>query len=611
MRESATAKNTRITYLADIIQRSRSVLADSNPTLCFSEKDTRRIVLVCLLYLRVNESKELLAKTYDDVLTDLKVSYGCSFSLDATTNTEIIDVRDTICTLGEVKKEDNWKELLIYSFESMEYDVESYFSVKKNRGVRSTNTKKKNQGIYYTPNDVVSFMVSSCVTKLVKRTSYPSVIDCSCGSGVFLLRYLEALENEYNINHKIENSIQILNKCIWGVDISSAAIDSCITAFIQYYVDHYFDAADCFDYVWVAIRNCFFVGDGTNLQAVIYSNNGLPQQFDCIIGNPPYVTKGKSENLFMGFVDNMMQYSSDCGLSSLILPLSICYAQGGGYSALRERIQADCAIWDFLNYDRSPDSLFGDQVKTRNTILFRDVKSRRNAIHSSHLQRWTSEKRNQLFDNIDLCDISDYNITNGVPKISGIGTFELFKALHDGTSCAYDLISKDSDSPATIVINGTAYNWLCIYDHLPPSVDENGDGYVSGTTKVYTTEDNKAQYFCIALLSNRIAYWYWSAIGDGFHLNSSFLKEFHIGKADFTEKQFDELCSLGQKYCSIAKQHPTVSYNAGKKIVNYSHWEAMGVVQEIETLILAALNLPTTIGSQIANWYDNQVHCNR
>ena len=128
---------------------------------------------------------------------------------------------------------------------------------------------------------------------------------------------------------------------------------------------------------------------------------------------------------------------------------------------------------------------------------------------------------------------------------------------------------------------------------------------------MYKVQDSRARYFCIALLSNRIAYWYWAAIGDGFHLNSSFLKELHIGKADFTDTQFNNLCALGEKYSSIVKQHPTVSYNAGKTIVNYSHWEAMSVVQEIETVILSALNLPATMVNQIANWYENQVRCNR
>lgn len=611
MKESTTAKNTRITYLADILQRARIALTNSNLSLSFSERDTRRIVLTCLLYLRVCEERELVANTYADVLKNIKLKGRILFTLEATQNNESISVKEAILTLIDVRKDADWRDLIIYSFESLEYDVDNYFSSNINRGVRNANAKKKNHGIYYTPNDVVSFMTSSCIKKLEARMNYPSVIDCSCGSGVFLLYALEEFEKKYNVAHKIEESLQILKNCIWGVDISGAAIDCCKTAFFQYYIDRYYDAITCFDSVWATIDSCFFVGDGTNLQAVISHNRDLPPLFDCIIGNPPYVTKGKYDNLFIGFVDNMMRFSTKRGLSALILPLSICYAQGGEYAKLRERIQDDDATWDFLNYDRSPDSLFGDQVKTRNTIVFRDAISEKNAIRSSSLKRWTSEERNCLFDSVDLCDIAECKIANGVPKISGVGAIELFRALHDGASCPFDLLSKNGSSSASILINGTAYNWLCVYDHLPPSVDENGNSYLSGTTKAYAVEDEKAKYFCVALLSNRIAYWYWTAIGDGFHLNSSFLTEFHVGKANFTEKQFDKLCKLGREYSSVVRQYPTVSYNAGKKIVNYSHWEAMSIVKEIEMIILDALKISTDIGNRIEDWYDHQVHCNR
>lgn len=612
MKESATARNTRITLLADIVQKSRQVLACSNPSLSFSEDDTRRIVLICLLYLRRRVNGTIPTELcFSDVLHSLNLSCVGASSFVATYNSEAISVANTILALKEIENDDDWKELIVYSFESLEYDVNGYFAIDKNRGVRNNNPKKKSRGIYYTPNDVISFMASRCISTLVKRVEKPTVLDCSCGSGVFLLQCLIELESVYNPEHRLERSLQLLSQCIWGVDISSAAIDSSKTAFAQYYLDQYDDAIDHFCSVWGIIESAFYLGDGTNLQAVISENNTFPSEFDCIIGNPPYVTIGKSDNLFIGFVKNMMTYSSGIGLSSLILPLSICYAQGDGYVELRKKIQRDCASWDIFNFDRSPDSLFGDQVKTRNTILFRDAQSKKNTVRSSCLQRWTSDNRAQLFRNTVLCDISEFEISRGIPKISGSGAASLYKAILDGNSCPKDLMLKGKEGSSSVVINGTAYNWLCIYDHLPPSVDENGNSYVSETTRTYVTEDEKAKYFCIAILSNRIAYWYWAAIGDGFHLNASFFMDYHIGKTRFTEKQYNELCSLGYEYSSKIKQHPTVSYNAGKKIINYSHWEAMDIVEKIELITLAALNLPMNYQDRVASWYDNQVRCSR
>ena len=612
MKESTTARNTRITFLADIVQKSRKVLACSNPSVCFSEDDTRRIVLICLLYLRRQTDETIpTGLSFSDVLHSLNLSRVSASNIVVANECESICVSDTILALSEIKNDDNWKELIVYSFEALEYDVDSYFAVNVNRGVRNNNPKKKSRGIYYTPNDVVSFMASRCISTLTKRVEKPTVLDCSCGSGIFLLQCLKELESVYNAEHSLERSLQLLSQCIWGVDISSAAIDSSKIAFAQYYLDQYDNAIDHFGSVWDAIECAFYLGDGTDLQAVISNNVTFPAEFDCIIGNPPYVTIGKHDNLFIGFVKNMIAYSSEVGMSSLILPLSICYAQGDGFVELRNRIQRDHASWDILNYDRSPDSLFGDQVKTRNTILFRDAQSKKNTIRSSCLQRWTSDNRAHLFEKTVLCDITQFEISRGIPKISGSGAANLYKAILDGNSCPNDVILKEKEGQSSVVINGTAYNWLCIYDHLPPSVDEDGNSYVSGTTRTYVTEDEKAKYFCIAILSNRIAYWYWTAIGDGFHFNASFFADYHIGKTRFTEKQYDELCRLGYEYSSIIKQHPTISYNAGKKIINYSHWEAMDVIERIELIILAALNLPTDYRERVASWYDNQVRCSR
>ena len=100
MKESTTAKNTRITILADIVQKARKMLVYNNPSLCFSENDTRSIVLICLLYLRRYSEKIITAVlSYSDVLHSLNLSCSGAFSIDATQDYEVITVTDTILTL--------------------------------------------------------------------------------------------------------------------------------------------------------------------------------------------------------------------------------------------------------------------------------------------------------------------------------------------------------------------------------------------------------------------------------------------------------------------------------------------------------------------------------
>lgn len=83
MKESTTAKNTRITILADIVQKSRKTLVCNNPLLCFSENDTRRIVLICLLFLRRYYEKVIpTVLSYSDVLNSLAVIENILFELE-------------------------------------------------------------------------------------------------------------------------------------------------------------------------------------------------------------------------------------------------------------------------------------------------------------------------------------------------------------------------------------------------------------------------------------------------------------------------------------------------------------------------------------------------
>lgn len=610
-RKTITSINTKITVLSDIIQKARITLVSDNKQIQLSSDDTRRIVLICLMFVRKYPTSTNCDPTsLADIYKFLGI-VGCNFcGISELTDYQSLSLSTTIVELSRIKQYPYYNYLIDYALEALEYDVDEYFNIAVSRGTRSSNKKKKSNGIYYTPTDVVDFMVSQCITTVLPHNGRPSIMDCSCGSGMFLLRSLICLENTCNPHHNLGISLDLLEKCIWGIDISQAAIDCCKIVFMQYYLDNY-DRNDApLDLVWEKIDHSFFVGDATCLQHILSRHHELPSSFDCIVGNPPYVTIGRESNLFIPFVENMIEFASDNSCSALVLPLSICYSQGTKFIQLRERIQNDNVTWTFMNYDRSPDSLFGDQVKTRSTILFRNSLERKSMTLTTTLQRWTSSNRDRLFADYALCDISGIPLSKNVPKISHAIEKQAFDSIRQGTQNLQTLFTRRrSDYP--LVINGTAYNWIGAYDHLPPSIDENGDDYVSTTTKVYYLSDIESRDFCVAVLCNRIAYWYWIVTGDGFHLNASFLSDYCISKDIFTNSQYNELCRLGGQYSLCIKEHPTVSYNAGKRIVNYDHWHAIDIIQQVEKIIADALNLPEDFLVHLEHWYFNQVHCNR
>lgn len=610
-KNNITSTNRRITALADTIQKARAKLSADNQHISLSPDETRRIILFCIIYFRVTKQLFISAPIcLQSALKNLNAPDSRMLDLHTIKAAGEIELTGALTELSRIAQDSDWYDLINYALESLEYDIDEYFKVKISRGTRSSNSKKKGRGIYYTPIDVVDFMVSKCVSQVLHSVTKPTVLDCSCGSGVFLLHSLLYLERAYNPKHDLDVSIDILKQYIWGVDISQAAVDCCKTVFIQYYIANYENATSRLDKIWDTLNNSIFVGDATHLKDVFAVNPSLPSFFDCILGNPPYVTEGKDSNLFIPFVDNMMLYSSKRSCSALILPLSICYSRGREFVSLRNKIHNDNVTWSFMNYDRSPDSLFGDQVKTRNTILFRSNIEQTADVFTTNLQRWTSANRKDLFTNYSLCGISGLSISKCVPKISNTIERAGYEYISSGSSNLSSLFKRgNTDYP--LIVNGTAYNWLCVYDHIPPSTDESEKTYISATTRIYYLPDRDSRDFCIAILSNRIAYWFWSVVGDGFHFNASFLSDFKVSKNTFTKAQYEKLCCLGRTYSEQIKTYPTVSYNAGKKIVNYSHWEAMDTVRNIEKIIIDALNLSDNFASHIEQWYSNQVHCNR
>lgn len=611
---SVTSKNTKITAISDVIQAAWVVLLQENTNVKLSSTTTRRIVLVCLLIVYTTERQDLDHQyTLSEVLANTHLDFFQDSWFELSVNYQEINVEKTIECLYGLNQISNWKLFVNYACEALEYDPIEYFSIDMKKGVRSANPHKKNRGIYYTPEDVIDFMLSRCVDTLSKENenTIPSFLDCSCGAGVFLLKALSMMENFCNVQDNICGSLQLLKQCIWGIDISEKAIDACKMMFVIHYLDSFSNALNYLGAVWVSLQKCFFVGDATRLSEVINSNSTMPTVYDCIIGNPPYVSQGKNSNLYISFVKNIIEFSSDKSCSALVLPLSVCYSQGTEFIELRKNIQADNACWEFHNYDRSPDSLFGDQVKTRNTIVFRKAVQNKRNLYTSKLQRWTSEYRRKLFEEIKLCDITNISILRGIPKISFSAERNAFFQICGGNSCIADLIHRPLKNDELLIMNGTAYNWLCVYNHYPPSQDENGELYLSSTASVYGVESRDDRDFCIALLSNRIAYWYWTVIGDGFHFERSFLTNYRIGKSSFSDTRYQKLSKLGAQYCERIKKFPTISYNAGKTIVNYSHWEVMDIIVEIECLIAEELCLPSGFCENIRYWYENQVQCNR
>lgn len=165
------------------------------------------------------------------------------------------------------------------------------------------NTKKKiDTSAIYTPNYLVKLLVNESIPL---DGAYKSIIDISCGSGIFLVTAFRRLVQIWRYQHRTSGKLanidekvlqRMLREYIFGVDNNSTAVELTIFSL---------NLALCSmlspQQIWTRLKfedlnsNNIFTNDFFNF--IVNSS----QKFDLVIGNPPFKEYKKEE--FNGIAD--------------------------------------------------------------------------------------------------------------------------------------------------------------------------------------------------------------------------------------------------------------------------------------------------------------------
>jgi type I restriction-modification system DNA methylase subunit len=142
------------------------------------------------------------------------------------------------------------KNFTRYNFNALDADVlgtayEQYLGHVVAEGVDETHveekrTKRKSQGIYYTPTFVTKYIVQQKAGKYLDEHGYnpsrpPRVLDMACGSGSFLIEAFDVIDNfvarqrghaqkgEVDFYDRLRQ-LEVLQNCIFGVDKDKQAV---------------------------------------------------------------------------------------------------------------------------------------------------------------------------------------------------------------------------------------------------------------------------------------------------------------------------------------------------------------------------------------------------
>lgn len=108
-----------------------------------------------------------------------------------------------------------------------------YVQEKSQKGDKNKKSKRKSQGIYYTPKYIVEYLMEQTLGEILKKAKkkdlpYIKILDPACGSGSFLISaYDKMLEtkNKLETQTGLFDKFEILENNIYGVDLDEQAIE--------------------------------------------------------------------------------------------------------------------------------------------------------------------------------------------------------------------------------------------------------------------------------------------------------------------------------------------------------------------------------------------------
>ena len=532
----------------------------------------------------------------------------------------VSDLADRAATkaLEAICYDETLRDLLPYVLDA--HGPGSRASVMKDPHTRKARHAKRNGGIFYTPADVAEYIVRETIGALGPCIEGATILDPACGSGVFLKAALDFAANGNPSQERLDflqrslygvdvNPLAVdaacfvlLHECLasnhqlqarapWSswhrIRCNLCVADTLTFELAPRKTDGAAALANlraALDTAWqppsgdrLATETATSLfGDGTALGRAFPA---LDQGADAVIGNPPYAAIGPRKdaaalaqrfaslrsrnmataNLFPPFVEMTWRLARhDRSSSGMVVPLSLGCSGRAQMAAIRQAIAGSGGRWRFAFFDREPHALFGEEVKTRNTIAFRymgagDVGAA-TTIETGPLRRWTSRQRSRLFCTIDFTPLNGNSIVAGIPKLSGRESVRIFERLLGRHARLREMcLSAEACLPdeATfehqdrrVFVSGTAYNFLNIFrEHrsLPPCRAPWSQSKLLALR--FATECEAARAF--AILGSRIAYWLWHVTGDGFHVSHAFVRQLPFSDRVFDETQRERLARLG------------------------------------------------------------------
>ena len=371
----------------------------------------------------VQREKAMSENTNDMLINALRITNG--YLNQNYSNSELKIIREELnAIIGESLNVDDLLNKP-YSYEEMQEQLSS---------LNEKETIRKNKGVYYTPLDVVKFLLINSVKMVCNRLKpnnlhvldlngipyctfcyKKTVYDPTCGSGVFLLAALELKLDLLDLHHTDVTKGKI-RKVIASIKGNDLNMDSIAITKIRLFlcVLHRHGVAKIKG-ISEVLNECFECYDYVEYKPKI------EKKYDIIIGNPPYVEDAKSEsipekkygNIYANVLENAALQLKPGGALGFVIPLS--YISTPRMKKIRDELYVTVPEQYILSYSDRPDCLFSSVHQKLCILLGRNREGTRD-ISTGNYRYWYREERQDLFNTTEVVK-NNYVKDEYIPKL--------------------------------------------------------------------------------------------------------------------------------------------------------------------------------------------------
>ncbi|MFS0594430.1 N-6 DNA methylase [Cytobacillus horneckiae] len=431
------------------------------------------------------------------------------------------ELNDICEELKKIARVDEFSFDTQYNNTSYSYDVIQDTLSKLNE----KESIRKKKGVYYTPNDVVQFILTNSIKatygklkpenihdQTLNEIPYLSfctqrtVFDPTCGAGEYLLAALN-LKLDLLDEHTNNVTKGVLTKTVSTILGNDINIESVIITEIRLFlcVLNRYGIKKCQGLASVMNR-------GFKSYDFVTQKPDVNVKYHVIVGNPPYVEDFKSGlspevkygNIYANVLKNAAEHLAPNGSMGFIIPLS--YIATPRMKKIRDDLFNMVTEQYILSYADRPDCLF-TSVHQKLCILIGRRKKTSKKIYTGNYQFWYKEERGKLFEQTQVI-YNNYSTDGFIPKLGTNNDCNIYeKVINSDNRVSVYAISRNGTE--SVYVNRRETFWMKAY--RTPIIDPE--------YKVFSFETSGEADYCYCLINSSLFWWYWICTSDCWHVS--------------------------------------------------------------------------------------------